>query len=251
MITVDLGKKLQSAKLGDEDDACAHFTQLMDLQEQLASMGKTLDDNEFASILLGLLPPSYSPTIGGINAVANCTGNVITSDQVIQLILDEYNRCTIHKNKNGPDEAFSMTTQKKQCDKRNMECYNYHKLGHYKSDCWAKGGDKEGQSHPEESKIKAKSTVVTARVTGAMKMITKQIWPTLKHGWLLTKLKTSLMDCRPSVLVQPLPPSPKLKLNSMTQELQDTCPLSATGSKTTTPSPLVPLLLLTIVLSML
>ena len=37
-----------------------------------------------------------------------------------------------------------MTTQK-QHDKRNVECYNCHKMGHYKSNCWAKGGDKEGQ----------------------------------------------------------------------------------------------------------
>jgi hypothetical protein len=31
MITVDLGKKLQSTRLGDEDDACAHFAWLVDL----------------------------------------------------------------------------------------------------------------------------------------------------------------------------------------------------------------------------
>ena len=77
MITVNLGKKLQSAKLGNEDNACAHFTRLMDLQEQLTSMGKILDDDEFVSILLGSLPPSYSPTIGGINAAADSTGNAI------------------------------------------------------------------------------------------------------------------------------------------------------------------------------
>ena len=83
MITVDLGKKLQNTKLGDKDNAQAHFTQLMNLREQLASMGKTLNDDEFASILLGSLPPSYSPTIGGINAAADSTGNAITSNQVI------------------------------------------------------------------------------------------------------------------------------------------------------------------------
>jgi hypothetical protein len=112
MITVDLGKKLQSARLGDEDDAHAHFARLVDLQEQLASMGKTLDDDEFASILLGSLPTSYAPTIGGINAAADSTGNAITSDQVIHLISDEYDRCTMKKGKNGPDEAFAANGQK-------------------------------------------------------------------------------------------------------------------------------------------
>src|SRR5882724_5567290 len=31
-------------------------------------------------------------------------------------------------------------------DKKNVECYNCHKTGHYKHNCWAKGGGKEGQS---------------------------------------------------------------------------------------------------------
>jgi hypothetical protein len=112
IITVDLGKKLQSARLGDEDDAHAHFTWLVDLREQLASMGKTLDDDEFASILLGSLPTSYSPTISGINVAADSTGNTITSDQVICLISDEYDRRTMMKGKNGSDEAFATNGQK-------------------------------------------------------------------------------------------------------------------------------------------
>ena len=143
MITVDLGLKLQNIKLGNKDDAQAHFIQLSDLQEQLASMGKTLDDDEYASILLGSLPPSYSSVIGGLNAAADSTGNTITLDQVKQLISDEYDRCMICKGKNGPEEAFATT--QKQHDKRNVKCFNCHKMGHYKSDCWAKGGDKEGQ----------------------------------------------------------------------------------------------------------
>ncbi len=36
MIIVDLGKKLQGTKLGDDEDACIHLTILLDLREQLA-----------------------------------------------------------------------------------------------------------------------------------------------------------------------------------------------------------------------
>jgi hypothetical protein len=43
MITVNLGKKIQSTKMGDDNDAQAHLTLLLDLQEQLASMGKNYD----------------------------------------------------------------------------------------------------------------------------------------------------------------------------------------------------------------
>jgi hypothetical protein len=145
MITVDLGKKLQSAKMGDDDDARAHLTQLLDLREQLASMGKNYDSDEFASILLGSLPTSYEPTISAINAAADSTNNAVTPDQVIRLVSDEYDRRVIRLGKkNGPDEAFAANGQK-QRDKKAVECFNCHKMGHYKSDCWAKGGGKEGQ----------------------------------------------------------------------------------------------------------
>jgi hypothetical protein len=59
MATIDLSQKLQSTKLQDEGDARAHLTNLMNMQEQLAALGKTLDDDEFASTLLGSLPPSF------------------------------------------------------------------------------------------------------------------------------------------------------------------------------------------------
>ena len=72
----------------------------------------------------------------------------VNPDWVIRLVNNEYDERVISrgKNKNGPGEAFASNTQKK--DKRNVECYNCHKLGHYNSDCWAKGGVKEGQRPP-------------------------------------------------------------------------------------------------------
>jgi len=36
-------------------------------------------------------------------------------------------------------------------DKHKVECYNCHKTGHYKSECWAKGSGKEGQG-PRQGK---------------------------------------------------------------------------------------------------
>jgi hypothetical protein len=150
MITVDLGKQLQHAKLGEDEDTRTFFTRLNALREQLASMGKTYDDEEFSSILLGSLPAAYENIMGGLNAMADGTGNPITTSQVIRLVNDEYDRRMIRRGKkNGADEAFAANSQKK--DARNIECYNCHKLGHYKSDCWAKGGGKEGQRPPRKN----------------------------------------------------------------------------------------------------
>ena len=58
MIMVDLGKKLQGIKCADNEDVHTHFTKLNDLCEQLSAMGKILDDDKYASILLVSLPTS-------------------------------------------------------------------------------------------------------------------------------------------------------------------------------------------------
>ena len=122
----------------------------MDLQEQLASMGKILDNDEYTTVLLGSLPDSYDNVTGGLNAAADSTGNPINVDQVVRLISDEYDRRMLKKGKNGSDEAFAVNNQK-QRDKCNIECFNCHNFGHYKSDCWAKGGGKEGQHPPRHN----------------------------------------------------------------------------------------------------
>lgn len=144
MIIEDLHKKLQNSMLGDNDDAHAHFSRLTDLRERLASMGENLDDEKFAFILLCSLPSSYRSVISIMVIVADCTGNPVTPDQIIGLVTEEYDRRAIKKGNTGSRDAFATNSLKRR-DKRNVECSNCHKLGHYKSDCWAKGGDKEGQ----------------------------------------------------------------------------------------------------------
>ena len=88
--TIDLRLKLQGTKLADEGDAHAHISQLIDMREQLAALGGTLSDNEFAGTILGSLPLSYRPIILSLTAAADQVGTPITSDRAIQLIHDEY-----------------------------------------------------------------------------------------------------------------------------------------------------------------
>jgi len=49
-------------------------------------------------------------------------------------------------------------------DKRNVECYNFHKAGHYKCDCWAKGGGKEGQSPRSKKWLRGKPKSESASI---------------------------------------------------------------------------------------
>src|ERR1700730_18037163 len=106
MIMVDLGKKLQGTTCSEEDDMRAHFTKLNDLRDQLSAMGKYIGDDEYSSILLGSLPPSYEATTSTINAASDLSRTDITPDIVTRLVTDEYDRCVIKKTsgKNGLEE---------------------------------------------------------------------------------------------------------------------------------------------------
>src|SRR6266404_3390892 len=149
MSVVDLGQKLQNIRCDEDGNIHAHFNLLSDMREQLTSMGKTTDDDEFMSILLASLPPSYETTQSTINAAADMSGTDITPDRVIRLVSEEYDRRARKNGKSGTEDAFAANVQNK--DKHNVECYNCHKMGHYRSDCWAKGGDKEGQRPPRSN----------------------------------------------------------------------------------------------------
>src|SRR6267378_7314634 len=149
MSVVDLGQKLQNIRCDEDGNIHAHFNLLSDMREQLASMGKTTDDDEFASILLASLPPSYKTSQSTINTAADMSGTDITPDRVIHLVSEEYDHHARKNGKSGTEDAFAANMQNK--DKRNVECYNCHKMGHYWSDCWAKRGDKEGQRLPRSN----------------------------------------------------------------------------------------------------
>ena len=151
MILVDMTKRLQSTKCDEDDDVCAHFTKLDNMHKQLSSMGKNFTDTEYAAILLGSLPACYALITSGMNAAAEYTSQIITPDHVTKLITDKYDQSMIAQGKgiSGPDEAFA--TQDPKIDHSNIECYNCHKKGHYKSKCWAKGGGKEGQGLPRNN----------------------------------------------------------------------------------------------------
>ena len=90
MIVVDMTRKLQNMKCGEDDDVRAHFTKLDNMCNQISAMGKTFTDEEYASILLGSLPSCYALTTSGMNAAAYYSGQPTTPDGVTKLITNEY-----------------------------------------------------------------------------------------------------------------------------------------------------------------
>ncbi|KAF8230485.1 hypothetical protein L208DRAFT_1378501 [Tricholoma matsutake] len=58
--------------------------------------------------------------------------------------------------------AFSASDSKVH-SKKSVECFNWHKKGHYKADCWAPRGGKEGQGPSLKGKGKGKATAAAAK----------------------------------------------------------------------------------------
>ncbi len=104
-------------------------------------MGKSVPNNKYALILLGLLPMTYAGMLGSIAAFTEMSGMAISSTIVIKLAIDEYDWHTLQSRK-AQNEAFTADAQKK---KKGKKCKNCHKKGHTKDQCWAKGGSNKGR----------------------------------------------------------------------------------------------------------
>ena len=106
-------------------------------------MGKTVPDNEYGSILMGSLLLSYQATLSTISVAAKMSSTTPTPEIITKLATAEFNRHTLKEGK-ASDKAFVADAHKKG-KKHEVKCFNCHKKGHVKADCWEQGGGKEGQ----------------------------------------------------------------------------------------------------------
>ena len=153
-LVADVIRQFRNKRCGEDESIRAHFESFADLREQLASMGKEVDDQDYADTLMTSLPRSYDSAIQSITAGVKVSNGTMTAHIFEGLIIDESERRKIRDKIDGvkaKDEALTASTADssrktdKDKDKRNVECFNCKKKGHYKTDCWAKGGGKEGQ----------------------------------------------------------------------------------------------------------
>ena len=143
---IDVGRKFQNTRCGEDDDVHVHFEKLADLKERLAALGRTVSDDEYVSVLIGSLPPSYDPTINALTTSCDVNNKDITPAIVIRIATNEHEKRKTRKDNNKVDEALTAETEaeKRRNKHRNIECHNCQKKGHYMSECWAKGGRNEG-----------------------------------------------------------------------------------------------------------
>ncbi len=58
-LLINLGRKLQNMKCGEDDDIHAHFKSLANFHKQLVAMGQIISDDQYMNMLMSSLPSSY------------------------------------------------------------------------------------------------------------------------------------------------------------------------------------------------
>jgi gag-polypeptide of LTR copia-type len=144
---VDLGRKFQTTRCGEDEDVRAHFAKLAYLREQLIALGRAVGDDEYAAVLMGSLPPSYDSPIDSLTSSCDVNDKDVTPKDVIRVATRDYDKRVLRNEVKAQDEAFAASSNdkdKKKGRKKDAECFNCKKKGHYKAECWAKGGGDEG-----------------------------------------------------------------------------------------------------------
>jgi hypothetical protein len=89
MVTVDLRRRLQAEKCAEQGDVRAHLNKLQAMREDLASMGGSISDEDFTSIILGSIPLSYDTYIAAITATSTLLNQTLSPTNLIDAIHDE------------------------------------------------------------------------------------------------------------------------------------------------------------------
>jgi len=108
---------------------------MITLREELASLGHSIDPDDFAMMLISSIPMSYDSTISAMTTSTKITRLDLTPDVIMTTLIDDYDR---RQSKSGKKSTSSSK-------KFSGNCHNCQKKGHKAEDCWEEGGGKAGQ----------------------------------------------------------------------------------------------------------
>jgi hypothetical protein len=157
MISIDLRRKFQELQWGNNDNVHTHL-------EKLELMGVIITENHYGYTIISSLPSLYNLLISAM--LMTSALNALSPNTVINIITDKYDQCIMKSHtKTKKDEkhlAFYADASKgggKGRSKKDVECFNCHKKGHMKLDCWAQGRGKEGNGWRGKGKATEKGNV--------------------------------------------------------------------------------------------
>ena len=179
-VLVDLGRKFQTTRCGEDDDVRAHFSKLAHLREKLSALGRSVSEDEYVAVLIGSLPSCYDGPIDSLTSSCDVNNVDITPTAVTRAAIREYEKRSLRKENKSQDEAFAAAEANRNKSKKDVECFNCKKKGHYKSECWAKGGGNEGggpkKTQDQKNKSKTKDGKDTANVAKAETSSEDESW---------------------------------------------------------------------------
>ncbi|KIO14997.1 hypothetical protein M404DRAFT_52522, partial [Pisolithus tinctorius Marx 270] len=107
--------KLQESRCSEKGDVRTHFDKMCALCEQLAALGQSITDDNFAAIILSSLPASYDSNCHNpMTSSALVMQKDLSLDFIIKVISNEYDRCQTRTKRgnsgnsgNSEDAAYS------------------------------------------------------------------------------------------------------------------------------------------------
>jgi len=175
---IDTEDQLASMKLSDNDDPKthlielkSHFQLMLQCWDNLLSMGSTLSDSRFNTILMTSLPASYRPALQTItaaeqtNIALSSSSRQMKSDDLVTLFIEEAEHRVINNEQTKNAELAlaaqakrsgrSHKSQGKKTNSKDLEvsCNNCKKTGHVDADCYTEGGGNEGQAPWQKNQV--------------------------------------------------------------------------------------------------
>ena len=137
---IDLRRKIARTRCEEGCDLRLHFSRMMGMREELASLGSNISETDFVLMLMNSVPASFDTSFNPI------TGS-ITLHEFTSRTLDEFDRrsLTATKRSGGKARDQALLAHDEKDAKKRVECSNCCKKGHRKADCRVKGGGREGQ----------------------------------------------------------------------------------------------------------
>src|SRR3984893_12644308 len=158
---VDTRRRLQTMLCDEDTDIKAHLNAMTKLREELEAIGASVPDEDFGTMLLTSLPPSYRSLLHTITHAASLSGVAINPNDLMRIVLEESRQRELSEN--NPKSAYAALNATKGKGRKgkgneNLQknpCATCKRTNHKTEDCFSKGGAKEGQAPWQKNTDKA------------------------------------------------------------------------------------------------